>query len=586
MKIHSHQIIILTYNTVQTYYSHITKFYQNVKIIFVYHENVSQQFPFHHDRNPAPIEDIIIILYYYNNLQFIKLFPNSFVSMPPISASFSFSTTEESPTMEPFDENNPDSNAAAVAAIPPSTEERVNEMQSQLSTITTLLAQLVMNAKAVPSTPVSSTAAAIPSTPTNSRYTSEAVGDDYDFLGIDDLLTSPRNQADAKLSGINALSGKDRMELSTTDKNKMWKEAIRGLHPDKFKGLTTLSSGLENLVSMEHIVRLDDMIQRLQKYIASFGMLNVFYIIQFDINDNPKKLDSSSINIFETYHSVKLYEVEQTVQYYMRYGREYHHENLKWSFDAIMNSCTPELKETLQGKMKVVSDELQTGPILFMMLMKQLTNVSPQASRLVTNKIESLTMNSFEGESIALANKTIHAAHKWLSMINKVPNDFEMIVLAIYKTSSIPSFLRFLEAVKLHGMGFGSTMSHEMLMEISHNFYEEATLEGTWDRSTNASFNNANGRNRIANPLYLAPAEGASEIKDIFGVPHKFCKVCKRWTYGNRAHVTGDHIVKARNDAPAVPTVPSTTAPRNPTSESPRLSRNTEFRRVNFSSGM
>lgn len=511
--------------------------------------------------------------------------------MPPVSQSFSFSTDDSpSPTMtslNPDDENNPNPDGTTDSSIPVPIEERVNALQGQLLTITQMLAQLMMTANPSPGTPVSSKAAVLPATPTNSRFASEAIGDEYDFLGIDDLLTTPRNQADVKLSGINALSGKDRMDLSTSDKNKIWKEAIRGLHPDKFKSTSDLS-GLEDLVSMENIVRLDDMIQRLQKYVASYGMLNVFFIIEFDLRGNPRKLDTDSQCIFKDYHSIKLFEVEQSCEYYMRYGREYHHENLKWSYDAIMNSCTQELREILQGKMTSIAEELHCGPMLFMILMKQLTNVSPQAARLVINKIESLTMSSFEGESIALANKTIHAAHKWLSMINKIPNDFELIVLSIYKTTSVPSFLRFLEAIKIHSMGFGRTMTHEELMETAIKFYEEAILEGSWDRSTQSSFNanipNAPKAPRFTNPIYSPPSEGDSEVKDIYGVTHKFCKICKRWTFGTRAHITSDHVTKPRSDVSSdTAKAPPSKSPSN--TETPRLPRNTEFRRVNFSSG-
>jgi hypothetical protein len=85
-----------------------------------------------------------------------------------------------------------------------------------------------------------------------------------------------------------------------------------------------------------------------------------------------------------------------------------------------------------------------------MILMKQLPNVSPQASRIVVNKLDSLKISSFEGESVSLANKTIIAAHKRLHMIHKVPKDFEFLVLNIYRSTSVPSFSRFLKSIKLH----------------------------------------------------------------------------------------------------------------------------------------
>jgi hypothetical protein len=476
-----------------------------------------------------------------------------------------------------------------------SIDRRVDALQTQLSTLTALMTELLFKTErqqqqnnqspATPVTIANTSSSNVSQTPTNSRYTSEESGDTYDFLGVDDLLSTPRDSTSIKLSGFNALSGRDRMELSTPDKTKIWKESIRGLHPDKFKAITDLSSGLESLVSMDNIVRLDDMILRLQKYLASYGLLNVFYIIQFDANDRPIKVNSSSRCVLSDYHSLSLHEVEESVMYLLQYGREYHHENLKWSYDAILNSCTPDLRDILIGKMQTVSVECHTGPILFMIMMKQLTNVSPQAARLVINKIESLQMSSFEGESVTLANKTINAAHKWLSMIHKVPQDFELLVLSIYRSTSIPSFSRFLEAIKLHNMGFGQTMNHEELMAYASKFYEDAILEGTWDRSTNTSYNARKRDQTKRDPskpsIYKAPAANEKDVKDIFGVTHKYCRVCNRWTFGTKAHITADHT------APKPPDNHSQESPTpTSTNENTHLPRNPEFRRVNFAGGL
>jgi hypothetical protein len=517
--------------------------------------------------------------------------------MPVLNPSFSedeeirLDSRQTNDGYEPYDEH-----------VEPPTEttdnnlqNQVDTLQNQLSALTTMMAELLLKqetpSRSTPSrssNPTSSSPS--PSTPlTNSRFVSEELGHDYDFLGVDDFLTTPRNHTSMKLSGINALSGRDRMDLSIPDKTKVWREAIRGLHPDKFKAITDLSSGLESLVSMENIVRLDDMIQRLHKYLSSHGLLNVFYVIQFDINDKPMQVNLLSKCVLIDYHTLSMQDVEESVTYLLRYGREYHTENLKWSYDAILNSCTQDLRDILIGKMQIISDELHTGPILFMILMKQLTNVSPQASRIVINKLESLKMSSFEGESVSLVNKTIIAAHKWLDMIDKVPKDFECLVLNIYRSTSIPSFSRFLEAIKLHGMGFNRSMNHDELMAYAAKFYEESILDGSWDRSNHTSFNARFKGNSKINPIYQAPSGNESEVKDIFGVSHKYCKVCKRWTFGTKAHVSSEHVSN-RSNTTNIQT-PSSSIPQTPVNNDSnnnvnRLPRNPDFRRVNFSGGL
>jgi hypothetical protein len=113
-------------------------------------------------------------------------------------------------------------------------------------------------------------------------------------------------------------------------------------------------------------------------------------------------------------------------------------------------------------------------------------NFSADAVRLVTNKLTSLSMGQFEGESIVMVNKAINCTYKWLNMLGRLPPDFEVIVMRIYKTTSIPSFGRKLEAIKsLHYdyLTCKYVINHATLMEMCLQFYEESFLEGTWDRS-------------------------------------------------------------------------------------------------------
>jgi hypothetical protein len=310
-------------------------------------------------------------------------------------------------------------------------------------------------------------------TPINSRFASDTAGKEYDFLGIDDFLPTPCSDTAIKMTGINAMSGKECMELSLTDRTKLWKEISRGMHLDKFRLVDELT-GLESLVTMENIVRFEDLIIKLYKYIAFYGLLNVFYIMEFDAIGRPCPFSESSKCVLVDYHSLEDYEVEELVDYFLCFGSEYHQENLKWSYDAILNSCTPDLRDILAGKMQVYSDDRKTGPILFMLLVSQLTNVSPQASRIMVNKVIGMKMSDFEGKSITLVNKTLNAAHKWLTMIHHLPPDFVLIVLDIYETISVPYFARYLDTIELHSINAKHMLGHDQLMEMAAKFYEEA----------------------------------------------------------------------------------------------------------------
>jgi hypothetical protein len=125
-----------------------------------------------------------------------------------------------------------------------------------------------------------------------------------------------------------------------------------------------------------------------------------------------------------------------------------------------------------------------------MVLMRQLTNVSAEAVHIVTNKLATFSFSDFEGESISLANKAIHCTFKWLQMLNHTPHDIEVIVMRIYKTTSIPFFKHRLEAIHMSyntTTGYTCSINAETLMDMCAQFYEESILAGSWDRSADFS---------------------------------------------------------------------------------------------------
>jgi hypothetical protein len=486
----------------------------------------------------------------------------------------------------------------------PTMEDRIDGVEYQLSSLQDTMDQIMDMLKQQswstnPSTPVgtgnlgtssgsgtntpgaTSAAAPTPSS-TNSRFVAEASGKSYDFLGLDDFLATPRSSLDIKVTGINALSGRERMDLDLMEQTKICKEAVRGLHPDKFKIIDKLA-GLEQLVSIDNLVRLEELIDKLHKFMGLHGMLNVFYVLEFNSLDQPLPMSQNTKCIFLDYHNITLLEVQQTVNYFLQYGREYHHQNLKWSYDTILNSCTLDLRELLIGKMALFSDSHKVGPILFMVLIRQLTNVSPEAIRVVTNKLATLSMADFEGESVLLVNKAILCTVKWLQMLNRPPHDLEVIVMRIYRTTSIPSFRNRLEAIRTTHMsyhpatGYKTSINSETLLDMCAQYYEECILEGSWDHGASSSF-----KARSIPPAFLPPREGETESKDINGKPYKYCKICRRWITGNKMHDTPHHVPRE-----GLPLPPTTSTTASSTSSAPAsLPRNDAFRRVNFSSGI
>jgi hypothetical protein len=103
------------------------------------------------------------------------------------------------------------------------------------------------------------------------------------------------------------------------------KKGVCGLHPDKFKLINKLA-GLEKLLSIDNLVRLEELIDKLHKFMGLHCMLNVFYVLEFDSLDLPQPLSQTTKCIFLNYHTITMTKVQQTVNCYLQYGREYHHQ--------------------------------------------------------------------------------------------------------------------------------------------------------------------------------------------------------------------------------------------------------------------
>jgi hypothetical protein len=89
--------------------------------------------------------------------------------------------------------------------------------------------------------------------------------------------------------------------LTIPDKNKLLKDATRGIYQDKFKQIVDLLNGLDSHFTMENIVAFNTLKDELQKYLTPYGLKNVFYILEFDQGGNPytPSMSGGTINLIE-----------------------------------------------------------------------------------------------------------------------------------------------------------------------------------------------------------------------------------------------------------------------------------------------
>jgi hypothetical protein len=445
-----------------------------------------------------------------------------------------------------------------------------------------------------------------------------------DLMGYDDFRPTKeaRTTAEVAIAGGSPFSGKERNELSATEKQKFQERAMKGL-TRKYKSIIDMN-GLESMLTLDNIVAFEDLHEELTKHLTRLGMMNVFYLIDFDSEDNPYPFDVvMNTNIIESFHSISIERLLKTIDFLVHCGSNYHLENLQWSYDYIMNSCTVELQDILRSKIKKYEQHLHTGPLLFWLLMNQLTCSNAAAVRVVTNHVTTLTMEKFEGESIPMATKTLRAGFRWLKTVRKMPADPETITLNLMKTCTVPAFLRFIEALATNARLNKIALDADYVMTHAEDTYRSLVLLKEWDISgTNSSSfnaigrgtgnNNNRGRNNtsgVSNPLYLPPTEGGSEVRDINGKEHKYCKRCRRWRNDSGKHTTSEHVRRSDLPSPAgtnsasPPSTPSPAVPvsldsnasvtpltaSTPTAQPTRLTRNPAYSsttRVSFVGGL
>jgi hypothetical protein len=421
-------------------------------------------------------------------------------------------------------------------------DRRINELEEKLNLVISLLAKK--------------------ETSKESKEEEEEPNTMADIIGYNDFRADNRNEAQMQMAVASSVSAKNRAALSVSEKSKFLREASRGIAPDKFKPLIDLN-GLDSLLTMDNIVGFNTLKDDLENYLSQHGLANVFYILKFDILGHPIDPSTSggeTINYLSNPQLTTLAEVEKTSEYLLLKGSIYHVENLRWSFEAIMNSCNQDLRVILKAKMERYNKVGRTGPILYAHLLAQLTSSSPQAVRKVTQNIVDLKMDKFEGESIPMACKSVRACYKWLDMVNKMPVDPETIILNIFESCTVPEFLRYIESLKTHSeLTPGLDLTVDYLLSRAEEKYRDLVLTSKWDISgTGASFNlsrnhgSPNSGNSQRNPdrpsLFSKPKEGESEVKTILGQEYKYCGKCHRWNKGARAHTTSEHVVGLRRD--------------------------------------
>jgi hypothetical protein len=384
-----------------------------------------------------------------------------------------------------------------------------------------------------------------------------------DLVGT--FSSTKRTDEELELSSMTILTKKDRDTLSPSDKNKIYTHFIKGI-PDKelrFKAITS-SSDIKDMMSIGNLESFMDQKQALSKHLTSISTTGVFYILTFDASGDLEPVSSANVNLLKAITLPSIENVVKSCDHHAEFGSHHNIENMKWSYDAIMSSCDKPLRQVLSSKM-LKYPEKHYGPILFWFLMKQVTTVDDTIIRSITNELINLRITDIPGQSIAITVSKIRAAKYWLNLAKMTPPDLLSIVKTIMKTCSVPDFLQYLISVITNAELNNKTLDVDELLTIVEAKYAALVISGDYDLSTSggSSFNanvvheasrnrgnqrntsNRNDRPRNNVPSWNrdAPADNAPQTREFESRTYTWCGTCGRWMYGDRGHLTSEHVV-------------------------------------------
>lgn len=94
--------------------------------------------------------------------------------------------------------------------------------------------------------------------------------------------------------------------------------------------------------------------------------------------------------------------------------------------------------------------EYKTGPVYFKIMMDLIAASSPKSMRLLLNKLQMISLKSFDGKNVVKCCATIKGAVETLENNNAVPSDMLDIVFDILKWCSTQVFVNTIRTIAIN----------------------------------------------------------------------------------------------------------------------------------------
>ena len=273
--------------------------------------------------------------------------------------------------------------------------------------------------------------------------------------------------------------------------------------------------------AVKHARNLQSQLKKLKRHFIKNDMIDVFTIVSpKDVNDSNELLDTDAFDLFENYQVLHITQVANSNAWFKLYCTPaYIRENMGYILQCLENNTEETLWEHCYRIYKEYPEIQQGGPLMFVIIVKQIQNSSETAIEDLLKNFRTLKISDIPGENVNEMVIKLQSVYDTLvgastDQRDYVPRNFCQDVLAVLQTSSVPQFNKIFEdevnqvtrkAARTGGLTEWPNV--EEIFRMATNSYRDMHPKADlWCLPcTTAAFSNMTPEQQAAVPYYMRP---------------------------------------------------------------------------------
>ena len=172
-------------------------------------------------------------------------------------------------------------------------------------------------------------------------------------------------------------------------------------------------------------------------------MTDVFTVVFPTDVDNSPSLSSTRtpVDLYKDYLSVTRQEVAESCLWYSTWPTaENYRQNLSKTFTFSRQNCSMSLFHKVLETYDTFPVGCRGGPLFFKLMLDVLVADNAVVADSLITHLKGLKISAVQGENVNSVVSLVRHACRRLRDISRLPQDIELILLALYQTSSVPDF--------------------------------------------------------------------------------------------------------------------------------------------------